>query len=297
MIRRTGIFALRGLGDMNPQDVSLNFDPAAGSQPATAALQSWMQQAGASGLKTDGVWGQCSHSAFQKVTGLTPSPDAMSSVLNLGALGIPSSNVKVWKPGSNDVCYNGTDTFNVTTVDQQNALPDPGIMMANVFGIPVPASFCSAGRVPNMQTQQCSCPASAPLDPNTGYCVATPVPGPTIGPATTTTPPAVVGTPPVTVLTSTPTPVTGTPASSGINWSLLHINPVKLASMRSNMGALATSRGGALVTATATASSVMSTKEKVAIGAVAVLGLAAVAYFLMHKKPATPNCYYANCGQ
>ena len=171
MILRGGVF--NGFGAFDASSLMIALDPKAGAGvPFTSLLQGVLQQRGASKLVADGKWGQCSHSAFSKVFGVDPSPDALNQVFALDKFGVPTQNVSVWKPGVTDVCWNGTDKYEAPPVEQQLSNPDPAFLLANMFGLPIPAGFCTGGRVPDAAKKQCACPAGMYEDVNTGNCAS-----------------------------------------------------------------------------------------------------------------------------
>ena len=173
-MRHGGIFTKSGLGDLpmvpSIQNMIVALTPAAGSNPFAGMLQSVLKQQGATNIKTDGVWGQCSHSAFKNVIGEAPSAENNSRMFALDKYGIPTSNIQVWQPGTNDVCYNGTDKYTQPADSAWDTIPDPALVFAKTFGVTPPASVCQPGSVPNMDAQRCQCGPGTILNVNTGAC-------------------------------------------------------------------------------------------------------------------------------
>lgn len=73
-----------------------------GTKTASAgAIQQIMQQRGATRVKTDGLWGPCSESAFRKLVGEPTSAEALAK------LGVSCGSFKKNSPSAN--CQDGTD--------------------------------------------------------------------------------------------------------------------------------------------------------------------------------------------
>jgi len=193
MFRRGGIFSgFGGLGAMGAENLFVALDPKAGKGvPFTTLLQTVMQQQGATKVVPDGQWGQCSHSAFKKTFGVEPSYDSLSQLFSIDKFGVPPQNVSVWKPGATDLCWNGSDKYEPPPVEQQLANPDPAFLLANVFGLPLPAGLCPGGRIPSMTAKKCVCPSGTYENVNTGNCDQFESPQ-QVGPTTGTTTPGSV---------------------------------------------------------------------------------------------------------
>lgn len=176
MILRGGVFG-KGLGAFSPQDLLISMDPKAGSSPFNKMLQGILIQKGAFKLNPDGVWGQCSHGAFQKVLGVDPSYDSLDQLMGISKYGIPPSNVSIWKPRPEDKCYNGTDAYAAPELAIQDKNPDPALVFGKTFGFAPPAGICTGGGVPNMTTQKCDCPSGTFKNVLTGLCDALEQPG------------------------------------------------------------------------------------------------------------------------
>jgi hypothetical protein len=309
MILRGGIF--NGFGAFDASSLMIALDPKAGAgAPLTSLLQGVLQQRGASKLAVDGKWGQCSHSAFNKVFGVPPSSDALNQVFALDKFGVPSANVSVWKPGVTDICWGGSDAYEAPPVEQQLANPAPAFLFADLFGLSIPAGLCTDGRIPGAAQKQCVCPTGMYEDLTTGKCAAFEQPA-KLGPA---------------VVTKTPQKVVRMPSSTAVSKVVASVPPAATTSIAAKASApsnLSFSRvgsglnlqkvtvGGA-VTQTQPASG--SQAGTIAILGIGVVVVAGGAWLLLRKKaPAQAvanrrrrhhrrhcrrNCgYRSNCGE
>lgn len=300
-MRAGGIFSLGQLGAFGAENLMLTLSPAAGSQPAVKLLQSWMQAAGTPKLSADGVWGQCSHSAFTRVAGAPPSWDSLNQILHLDKLGVPRANVSVWKPSATDTCYGGSDAYEAPPIQNQVNMPDPGIMLANLFGLPVPADICGAGYVPNKTTQRCECAAGTYQNPQTGECVQVETPG-KISPSAGALPKF------AKMLKLLPSPQPGTPSSGG-STSVTLAPGLKLSAVpQSSAPASSTDiwkvlplMSGLKFSAVQPAQTGMSAGAKFAIGVGVLALVGAAGYFALRRRRRTQaetfaaNCFVRNC--
>lgn len=144
-----GIFrnaAPMGLGSVNVgQCVFATWTKSAGAQ----AIQEELIRRGATKLKADGLWGPCSESAWQKVTGVPLTRASLES-----QFGIVCSS---WnKAGIFDVkkCTDGTDAVTVKPSPEVVSVPPPGTK--------TPQVVCNPPYVPDPMTGGCKMGATKP---------------------------------------------------------------------------------------------------------------------------------------
>ena len=190
----------------------------------------------------DGLWGDCSQMALDKIRGQTPALDFIHSILGLDKFGVPKTNVQTWKDPSHPTMYcnspegKNTDPTAAAQAGQcwQAQAAGPLSIMAALQQIP-PASICDT-LVPqlapgtlayNSLDHECACNYGVDLSKLGSACPVCNPPG--AKPSVTPTAPGVTIKPfvqPKNVASlfaptaaAHPAPVTQTPNLSAMNLS------------------------------------------------------------------------------
>ena len=325
-MRMGGIFQGFGAADLSGQPLSLRTVSSTGAatpNPLATAMQTVLQNWGHSKLPVDGKWGDCSQKAYISAVGEPPTPNTLVNGLQLYKFGVDPSQVKVWNKTSGLMCSDGSDQ--TTGANDESA--NPAMVVAKVFGIPLPADACPPGLVPDPNTLTCGCPINTYLDDTTGSCVALEQP-PSAPPKTSTSligklqvvpslakvvafKPAISSK--LAFQLKTPPPLAQKMGDSGVSWdrmSTLTLQPQgagsKFSFLPANLRSMFSIGAPASADAAAdkgAAAGGMSTPVKIFLGLGVVGALGGVGYWLYKRSQAQTavanwyraNCYRSNC--